>query len=90
MQVIKKADMIYWGILSVVIFLVYMFFSSGEFSVLFTLSGTVQTFGFALIVIKIRRSRSVSGLSRETFINYCIIFGLRTILFTFYKVLPLI
>jgi ER lumen protein retaining receptor len=29
MQVIKKADMVYWGILVVVIFLVYMFFSSG-------------------------------------------------------------
>ena len=64
MGIIKKADIIYWVVLAVVLFIVYMFFSSGEFSVIFTLSGTVQTFGFALIVVKIRRSRSVSGLSR--------------------------
>ena len=64
MGIIKKADVVYWVVLTVIILCVYMFFSSGEFSVIFTLSGTVQTFGFALIVIKIRRSRSVSGLSR--------------------------
>ena len=87
MGIIKKADIAYWVVLVIIIFVVYMFFSSGEFSVIFTLSGTVQTFGFALIVLKIRRSRSVSGLSRETFINYTLIFGLRTVLFVFFSVL---
>lgn len=64
MEYIKKADAISWGILAAVILITYLFFSDGEFSLIFTLAGTVQAFGFALIVLKIRKSRSVSGLSR--------------------------
>jgi hypothetical protein len=51
-------------VLAGIILLVYFVFSDGEFSLVLTLSGTVQTFGFALIVLKIRKSRSVGGLSR--------------------------
>lgn len=86
MEYIKKADAIAWGILGVIIIITYLFFSDGEFSLIFTLAGTVQTFGFALIVMKIRRSRSVGGLSRETFICYAIIFLIRSIIFIFFKV----
>ena len=64
MEYFKKQDAISWGILAAIILVTYIFFSDGEFSLIFTLSGTVQAFGFALIVLKIRRSRSVSGLSR--------------------------
>jgi hypothetical protein len=64
MEYFKKQDAISWGILAAIILTTYIFFSDGEFSLIFTLSGTVQAFGFALIVLKIRRSRSVSGLSR--------------------------
>ena len=86
MEYIKKADAISWGILGFVILITYLFFSDGEFSLIFTLAGTVQAFGFALILIKIRKSRSVSGLSRETFICYFVIFIIRTIIYVFYKV----
>lgn len=86
MEYIKKADAIAWGILASIIVLTYLFFSDGEFSLIFTLAGTVQTFGFALIIMKIRRSRSVAGLSRETFICYFIIFFIRSIIFIFFKV----
>lgn len=86
MQYIKKQDAISWGILGVIIVITYFFFSDGQFSLIFTLAGTVQAFGFALIVLKIRRSRSVSGLSRETFICYAIIFTIRSIIFIFFKV----
>jgi hypothetical protein len=64
MGIFKKEDAAYWAILSAIITVLYFVFSDGEFSLIFTLSGTVQTFGFALIVIKIRKSRSVGGLSR--------------------------
>lgn len=64
MEYIKKADAIAWAVLGVIILITYLFFSDGEFSLIFTLAGTVQTFGFCLIVLKIRRSRSVGGLSR--------------------------
>lgn len=74
-------------VLAGIILTLYFVFSDGEFSLIFTLSGTVQTFGFALIVLKIRKSRSVGGLSRETFINYTLIFAIRSILFLFYKVI---
>lgn len=86
MEYLKKQDAISWGILAAIIIVTYLFFSDGEFSLIFTLAGTVQAFGFALIVLKIRRSRSVSGLSRETFICYAIIFAVRSIIFIFYKV----
>ena len=87
MKTFKKEDMIYWGILAVVVLLMYFVFSDGQFSLIFTLAGTVQTFGFALIFIKIKKSRSVSGLSRETFICYTIVFAVRFLLFMFFKVI---
>jgi hypothetical protein len=73
-------------VLGVIILILYLVFSDGQFSLIFTLAGTVQTFGFALIAIKIRKSRSVTGLSRETFICYALIFLVRFVLFMFYKV----
>ena len=86
MKFIKKEDAISWGVLAVIILILYFVFSDGQFSLIFTLAGTVQTFGFALIAIKIRKSRSVTGLSRETFISYGVIFLVRFLLFMFYKV----
>lgn len=85
---VKKEDALAWGVLGVIILLLYLVFSDGQFSVIFTLAGTVQTFGFALIAIKIRKSRSVTGLSRETFICYAIIFFVRFVLFMVFKVPP--
>lgn len=64
MKYLKNADLRYWAGLAVVVLLLFFGFSDGQFSVLFTLSGTVQTFGFLLIILKITKSRSVSGLSR--------------------------
>lgn len=86
MAFVKKEDLLSWGILCVIILLLYFVFSDGQFSLIFTLAGTVQTFGFALIAIKIRKSRSVTGLSRETFICYAIIFLVRFLLFMVFKV----
>jgi hypothetical protein len=87
MKYLKSADSRYWIALVAVVLLLFFGFSDKQFSVLFTLSGTVQTFGFALIILKITKSRSVSGLSRETFICYTLIFSIRAILFRFYSVL---
>ena len=86
MKFIKREDAAYWSVLVAIILLLYFVFSDGQFSLIFTLSGTVQTFGFALIVLKIRKSRSVTGLSRQTFICYTVVFGLRFILFLFFRV----
>jgi len=82
----KKEDAAYWTILAIVTFIIYFVFSDGHFSLIFTLAGTVQTFGFILIVIKINKSRSVTGLSLETFICYSILFGTRSIIFLNYNV----
>ena len=64
MKYVSKDTFVYWGALAVLVLFIYYQFSSGQFSFIFTLAGTVQTFGFALIVLKIRKSRSVTGLSR--------------------------
>lgn len=90
MNKIKKEDILPWSILAILLLILYFVFSDGQFSVIFTLAGTIQTFGFALIVIKIKKSRSVAGLSRETFICYSIIFGARAILFMVFKVLMIL
>lgn len=86
MKYLRNADLRYWLALIAVVLLLFFGFSDRQFSVLFTLSGTVQTFGFLLIIIKITKSRSVSGLSRETFICYTLIFTIRAVLFRFYSV----
>ena len=83
----KKEDGFSWSVLAIIVMIVYFVFSDGKFSIIFTLAGTVQTFGFALIVIKIKRSRTVTGLPRETFLCYTLIFSIRAILFMIYKVL---
>lgn len=86
MKVFKKEDGVYWVVLAIVVLIVYFVFSDRKFSIIFTLAGTVQTFGFALVVIKIRKSRSVVGLSGETFLCYTIVFAVRAVLFMIYKV----
>jgi len=86
MKVFKKEDGVYWIVLAIIVLILYFVFSDGQFSLIFTLAGTVQTFGFALVVLKIRKSRSVAGLSRETFICYTIIFAIRAVLFLKFKV----
>ena len=86
MKYLNKEVVLSWAPLVAIVVVIYYMFSSGQFSFIFTLAGTVQTFGFGLIVVKIRKSRSVTGLSRETFICYTIIFALRTILFQIYRV----
>lgn len=82
----KKEDGFSWSVLAIIVMILYFVFSDGKFSIIFTLAGTVQTFGFALIVLKIKRSRSVTGLSRETFLCYTLIFSIRAFLFMIYKV----
>ena len=57
-------DVAYWGGLAALVLLIYLFFSNREFSVTLTLSGTIQAFGFGLILLKIITTRSVSGLSK--------------------------
>jgi len=64
MQYVNREVLLSWGSLLALVLFIYYQFSSGQFSFIFTLAGTVQTFGFALIVLKIRKSRSVAGLSR--------------------------
>lgn len=86
MKYVKKDALISWGILAAIVAFIYVQFSSGQFSFIFTLAGTVQTFGFALIVLKIRKSRGVAGLSRETFICYTVVFGARCVLFQVFRV----
>jgi len=86
MKYLNKEVVLSWAPLLGIVFFLYYVFSSGQFSFIFTIAGTVQTFGFALIVLRIRKSRSVTGLSRETFICYTLIFALRSILFQFYRV----
>ncbi|CAD8186567.1 unnamed protein product [Paramecium pentaurelia] len=48
--------------------LIYLFFSSGEFSFILTLACGIQCFGFGLVFVTISITKETSGLSKQTFI----------------------
>jgi ER lumen protein retaining receptor len=65
--------------------LMYLFKEEFMFSVIFTLSGTVQVSGFLLVLRQIFLNHSVSGLSRVSMQAYGLVFSSRALLFLFYK-----
>ena len=71
--------LLFQGIFFLIIFIVYFFISSGDFSFFLTLSGFVQLFGFSVILTKIYQTRTVSGLSKNTIILYMILLFFRSL-----------
>ncbi|KAL4453414.1 hypothetical protein ABPG74_017621 [Tetrahymena malaccensis] len=78
----NQKELLQWGAFVFITIFVFLFFSSGDFSFILTLSSLVQTFGFVLLVWKVYRSRSISGLSRNTLVCYfvCILSRLFSIM----------
>lgn len=64
----------FWGTITVVAFLVFMFFSSGDFSFLLTLSSLLSMFSFMMVALKIETGSSASGVSLKMMESYIIIF----------------
>lgn len=69
-----KRDILFWILVIVSILLLYMFVSRkynyGYFQIL---ASTTQLMAFLIIVIKTHQAKSVSGLSANTIICYCIL-----------------
>eukprot|EP00437_Effrenium_voratum_P023021 CAMPEP_0181413658 /NCGR_PEP_ID=MMETSP1110-20121109/9089_1 /TAXON_ID=174948 /ORGANISM="Symbiodinium sp., Strain CCMP421" /LENGTH=272 /DNA_ID=CAMNT_0023536485 /DNA_START=56 /DNA_END=875 /DNA_ORIENTATION=- len=72
-----------WGGFTLVAFIVFMLFSSGDFSFLLTLSSLVSVFSFVMVALKIETGRSCKGVSLRMMECYLAIF-----LFRLFAIVP--
>lgn len=63
-----------WGSFALFAFVVFMMFSSGDFSFLLTLASLVSTFSFLMVAVKIENGQTVKGVSLRMMECYCLIF----------------
>lgn len=63
-----------WGGFSVVAFVIFWLFSSGDFSFLLTLSSLVSMFSFLMVAVKIESGRTVKGVSLKMMECYIAVF----------------
>jgi len=63
-----------WGGFVSFVFVIFMLFSSGDFSFLLTLSSIVSTFSFLMVAVKIETGRSCKGVSLKMMECYIAIF----------------
>lgn len=63
-----------WSGFMITVFLVFWFFSSGDFSFLLTLSSIISTFSFIMVAVKIESAKSVKGVSLKMMECYIIVF----------------
>ena len=69
----KNKDFIFWGILVLIIIIVYILISSKEYSFLLVLSSLIQMFSFLIILLKIIQFKNCNGLSLNTLICYLLV-----------------
>lgn len=58
-------------------FMVYAFFSDGDFSFLLTFAGITRAFAFMLLILRMQGQRSAGGVSLKSLQCYCCVFVLR-------------
>jgi len=66
-----------WGSFTLVAFVVFMLFSSGDFSFLLTLSSLLSMFSFLMVAMKIESGKSCKGVSLKMMECYVLIFFFR-------------
>ena len=69
----KINDFTFWGILILIIIIVYILISSKEYSFLLVLSSLIQTFSFLIILLKVIKFKNCNGLSLNTLICYLLV-----------------
>ena len=80
----RKRDIIFWTSIIIVIFLIFIFISSKDFSFFLVLSSLVQTCAFMIILLKVTNLQICSGLSANTLICYDILLFARLTSTLFY------
>jgi hypothetical protein len=66
----------FWGSFVAVVFIIFWFFSSGDFSFLLTLSSLISMFSFSMVLIKVEHAQSCKGVSLKMMECYlCIQLG---------------
>eukprot|EP01017_Pseudomicrothorax_dubius_P032675 TRINITY_DN429_c0_g1_i2.p1 TRINITY_DN429_c0_g1~~TRINITY_DN429_c0_g1_i2.p1 ORF type:complete len:262 (-),score=18.96 TRINITY_DN429_c0_g1_i2:243-1028(-) len=61
-------DIVYWLLFGSILSIIFIFESDKDFSFFLTLSGSVQMYGFLIMVCRVFKARSVAGMSLNTFI----------------------
>ncbi len=74
----------YFSVL-VFIFFVYHFISDGDFSFLLTLGSVIKLFGFIMLLVRVVKDKSASGLSLKTQVLYALVFASRCISIFIYE-----
>ena len=80
----RKKDIIFWGSTIIAILLIFLIFSSKDFSFFLVLSSLTQMFAFIIILVKVTNYQSCSGLSSNTLICYFILLFARLTSTLFY------
>lgn len=80
----NRKDIIFWTLGLLLIFFVYIFISSRDYSFLIVLSSLVQMLSFIVILLKVIGYESCSGLSYNTALCYTIILASRLTSTLFY------
>lgn len=73
----NKFSFLAWSALAVVILFVYHMFSDGDFSFLLTLGNAITMFAFVILLVKVRDSKNVAGVSLKTLEMYALVFFFR-------------
>mmetsp|Transcript_16094 Transcript_16094/g.19546 ORF Transcript_16094/g.19546 Transcript_16094/m.19546 type:complete len:319 (+) Transcript_16094:170-1126(+) len=81
----NKLNLIYYTMGAAMLMFVYHMFSDGDFSFLMTLGALIQTFGVAILVMKLFRQRSFAGTSLQTLQLYALVHACRLSTNLFYE-----
>jgi ER lumen protein retaining receptor len=73
----KKKQLTLWGSFFAIAFLIWMVFSSGDFSFLLTFAALWRCFGLLMMNYKVWIGKSVKGISAKTMQLYCLVFASR-------------
>jgi hypothetical protein len=69
----RKKDLTFWVIGLILMIVVFIFFSSKDFSFILVISSLTQTLSFVIILIKVASNQNTSGLSLHTIVSYTIV-----------------
>lgn len=73
----KNENVRVWGSFAVFAIVIYMVFSSGDFSFLLTMSSMVSLFSFSFVAMTIQNTRSVKGVSLKMMECYIAVYACR-------------
>jgi ER lumen protein retaining receptor len=82
----RKKDIIFWGVATFIVLVIFLFLCSKEISVLETLSSMAKTLAFIIVLLKVVNYQNCSGISPNSLICFIIAIGCRKFVVIFFSV----